>query len=287
MAAVETAKQGQASHVGRRPRPLLLRVVSAAVLLGLVAAALWTGLVEVTIVVVAAALLSAWELERLLDRAGARPPAWLLYPLTAWLAMGFALPGIPRGALTPLGAGVVLGLVVATATRTPFTRWAAALGGACYLGLSLGYYVALFRWRPVDASHFGLRLVASVVLCAVVNDTVAYFAGGALGRRPFFPSISPAKTLEGALSGLAGAVVFGAFAAAPLAGVTPGAGAGLGLLVAVAAQGGDLVESSLKRQAGVKDSSGLVPGHGGLLDRVDSLVLVAPVVYCYLRVISA
>jgi phosphatidate cytidylyltransferase len=286
MAAVDTAKQPSRSRPAGRSLNLLLRAGSAAVLLAAVAVALWTGLVEVTVVVVVAAVLSAWELQRLLARCGVPPPGWVLYPLTVWLALGFAVPGVPRAAATPIGAAVVVGLLAAVITRTPVVRWAAAVGGACYLGLSLAYYVALFRWRSPDTSHFGLRLVALTVLAVVVNDTAAYAAGSIAGRHPFFASISPRKSIEGAVAGLVASVALVAAAGPALIGVNPWLGAVLGVLVAIAAQGGDLVESSLKRQAGVKDSSALIPGHGGLLDRVDSLVLVAPVVYCFLTVIA-
>ena len=78
----------------------------------------------------------------------------------------------------------------------------------------------------------------------------------------------------------------GVLAGPALVGIGAGTAAGMGALIAVAAQGGDLVESAIKRQAGVKESSGLIPGHGGLLDRLDSLVLVGPVVYCYLRLVA-
>jgi len=256
------------------------------VLLALVAAALWTGYVEVTALVVAAALLCAWELSRLMARAGAAPPVWLLYPLTAWFALAFAIPGVPAAAFTPLGAAVAAGLVVAVITKTSFTRWAAALGGAAYLGYSLAYYVGLYRWRMPDPAHFGLRLVALTVLCVAANDTVAYFVGSAIGRHRFFPAVSPKKSIEGALAGAVASVVLASAAGPSMIGISAPLGAVLGLLVALAAQGGDLAESSLKRQAGVKDSSGLIPGHGGLLDRVDSLVLVAPVVFAYLKLIS-
>jgi phosphatidate cytidylyltransferase len=146
--------------------------------------------------------------------------------------------------------------------------------------------VGLYRWHAVDADHFGLRLVTLVVLAVVAGDTFAYFAGRALGRHPFFASISPKKTAEGAVAGAAAAILVGAFAGPALVSISIPAGAGLGALVAVAASAGDLAESALKRAAGVKDSGRLIPGHGGLLDRIDSLVLVGPVVYCYLRLVA-
>ncbi|MGH7748164.1 MAG: phosphatidate cytidylyltransferase, partial [Candidatus Dormibacteria bacterium] len=139
---------------------------------------------------------------------------------------------------------------------------------------------------PSSLDHFGLRLVGVVLLSVVAGDTAALFAGSAFGRHPFFASISPHKTVEGAVAAALATMLVVLLAGPPLVGIGAAAAAGLGVLIAVAAQGGDLAESALKRQAGEKDSSHLIPGHGGLLDRVDSLVLVAPVAYCYLRLIA-
>jgi phosphatidate cytidylyltransferase len=286
MAATEFPKDSAQTSLPIIPLNLWLRIGSAVVLMALVAAALWTGFVEVTAIVVAGSLLSAWEYQRLMNRAGASPPAWLLFPLTAWLALAFAIPGVPHDAITPIGAAVVVGLLVSVPTHVSLVRWATALGGACYLGFSLSYYVALYRWRAIDTSHFGLRLVALAILCVVVNDTAAYVIGSAFGRHRFFPSVSPKKSLEGAVAGAVASVALAAGAGPALIGINPLWGAGMGLLIAIAAQGGDLAESTVKRQAGVKDSSMLIPGHGGLLDRVDSLVLVGPALFCYLKIIS-
>src|SRR5258708_4464743 len=122
-----------------------------------------------------------------------------------------------------------------------------------------------------------------------VCDTSAFFIGGAFGRHRLAPSISPKKSVEGAIAGLIGTTLI-----TPLFGLVPlifglGAGpaplllAGFGLAIAVATIVGDLVESLLKRQMGAKDSGVLIPGHGGLLDRMDSLLFCAPVAVLYLR----
>ena len=92
--------------------------------------------------------------------------------------------------------------------------------------------------------------------------------------------------MRGAAAGAIASVLVGALAGPWLIGISVPLGAGLGGLIAIAAQGGDLVESAIKREAGVKDSGTIIPGHGGLLDRADSLVLLAPVVYCYLKLIA-
>jgi phosphatidate cytidylyltransferase len=264
---------------------LALRVVSGAVLVGIAAGALWVGVAGLAALVAIGALVSAWEYSGLV-RAVAVPPAWLLYPLTLWLALRFAFPAAYVSADWPLIAAVFAGLLALVTARAAFRRWGTALAGAVYIGFCLGFFIALYRWHAVDPDHFGLRLVGLTLLCVVAGDTVAYFAGTAIGRHRFFASISPHKTLEGAIAGAAASILLATFAGPPLTGISAAAGIGLGALIAIAAQGGDLVESKLKRDAGVKDSSLLIPGHGGLLDRVDSLVLVAPVVYCYLKLIA-
>ena len=265
---------------------LLLRVASGAILLAVLFAVVWLGTPYVAALVAVGALVAAWELCGLLRRVGVEPSAWIAYPLTLWLALRFIFPGAYQAADWPLLAAVTVGLLVAVAHRRGLRGWGAAVLCALYCGFSLGFYVALYRWHPVDPDHFGLRLVALALLAVFAGDTVAYAAGTLLGRHGFFRRISPRKTLEGAIAGAAASLLVGALAGPPLVGLGAGAGAGLGALAALFSQGGDLVESAVKREARVKDSSGLIPGHGGLLDRVDSLVLVGPVVYCYLKLIS-
>jgi phosphatidate cytidylyltransferase len=122
-----------------------------------------------------------------------------------------------------------------------------------------------------------------MLLAAVMTaDTVAFFVGHALGRRPLAAGISPGKTWEGALGGLAGGAL-GALAVRSLAlpAVPALYAAGLGMAVAALGSCGDLAESRLKRWAGAKDSGGVFPGHGGVLDRLDSLLLAGPVLYYY------
>ena len=118
------------------------------------------------------------------------------------------------------------------------------------------------------------------------TDTSAYAVGRAVGRRKLAPSISPGKTWEGAVGGLAGAAAAAAALVVLLDGIEslllPAVALGLG--AGVVAQAGDLLESKVKRLAGAKDSGRLIPGHGGLLDRLDSLLPVFPLVYCASRV---
>jgi phosphatidate cytidylyltransferase len=265
---------------------LALRVVSGLILIAVLGAALWVGTAAVAAFVALGAVIGAWELRDLLGRIGTLPPAWLILPLTLWLTIRFVLPAPDTATDWAFAAAAVVGLLAGLGTRLGFAGWAVAVGGATYIGLCLGFWIAIYRWHANDSTHLGLRLVALALAGSVVGDTVAFFVGSAIGRHRFFPSISPRKSMEGAIGGAIACVLVAAIAGPWLIGISVPLGALLGGVIAVAAQGGDLVESAIKRQAGVKDSGTLIPGHGGLLDRADSLVLVAPVVYCYLKLIA-
>jgi CDP-diglyceride synthetase len=283
-----------------------LRLGSAAVLLAVLVAALVVRGPFLDALAAAAVVVACWEFSGLMRRLGAEPLAWILYPLALFLLLRHSYPSDWRTLDWALGGAVVIGLVGTLlppreALDRGVARWAASLGGALYLGLTLGYLLILVNGpdapgtvqairgagggagslRLVSHEHAFQWLVAITLASAMVGDTVALFAGSAVGRRPFFPSISPRKTVEGALAGLAGTILTWALAAPPLTGIPVPHAILLGAVLAVAAQGGDLVESAFKRAARVKDSSELIPGHGGLLDRLDSLLLLGPVVYAY------
>lgn len=154
--------------------------------------------------------------------------------------------------------------------------WLAIVGGLLYVGW-LGSYLVPLRQLDDDGQWVFLAVFATFA-----NDTGAYFVGMAFGRTRLAPRISPSKTVEGSLGGLACGV-----AAVPLLSYALGLDIDIGpliplaVLMPVAAQLGDLAESLLKRSAGVKDAGVLVPGHGGVLDRLDSLLFVVPMVYYY------
>ena len=131
-------------------------------------AALWVGTPLVAALVTVAALLGAREFGGLVSRLGARPPAWLLYPLTAWLALRFVFPPAYTDAGWALVAALAVGLVIGLASATSMQAWASAIAGAVYAGLSLGFFVGLDRWHAVDSTHFGLRLVSLVLVGPVV-----------------------------------------------------------------------------------------------------------------------
>lgn len=292
-----------------------LRLGSAAVLLAILVSALWVGGAYLDVLAGLALCVACWELGGLLKRMGAPALPWVLYPLTLWLLLRHRYPSDWLPLDWGLGIAVVAGLIGLLARPRDmldrgFVRWAASVGGALYLGLTIGFLLILANLSGVTLAgggvqaffsingteqvivvgppgatahaHLAFWLVAVTLGSAMVGDTAALFAGTALGRTPFFRSISPRKSLEGAVAGVLGSVVTWLAVAPALTGLAWYHALALGVLTSVAAQGGDLVESAMKRAAGVKDSSELIPGHGGLLDRLDALVLLGPVVYGYL-----
>ncbi|MBI2855761.1 MAG: CDP-archaeol synthase, partial [Chloroflexi bacterium] len=160
--------------------------------------------------------------------------------------------------------------------RDSVADWAYTAAGAMYMGWTLSLALVLRQESQ------GLEWVLLALLGTYATDTGAFFLGRSLGRRAMAPTISPGKTWEGAVGGFltgAGAVVaLATFLDLP---ISLWQGAVLGVLVGTLAQVGDLVESIIKRTAGVKDSGGLIPGHGGMLDRLDSVVFVLVVVYYF------
>ena len=154
--------------------------------------------------------------------------------------------------------------------------------GTLYIGFALGHLL-LTRALPD-----GIFLVFFVILVTWAGDTGAYYAGVSMGRTPLAPRISPNKTVEGLLGGCLLAVVIALIARAWfIPSFTIVDAVVLGILLTVAGLIGDLSESMLKRGAGVKDSGGLIPGHGGMLDRLDSLLLTAPAYYYYVTLLKS
>lgn len=166
-----------------------------------------------------------------------------------------------------------------------FRNWAWTLTGALYIGWLLSYLVAL-RLEPgtADFPNAGRNFVFLALLATFGSDTAAYFIGKAIGKHKLAPSISPGKTWEGAIAGLFGAVIVSLLFTLstplqlPLNYIHAIV---LGAVISVFGQLGDLAESMLKRGTGVKDSGNLMPGHGGLLDRLDSILFAGVVVYLY------
>jgi phosphatidate cytidylyltransferase len=219
--------------------------------------------------------LGAWEFARLCPVAAD--------PLLAGLTIGGALAwqaALLRGvsvapiAVTLAGVGLVRAVACPPAFREHLVRAAWSLLGVAYVGGMLGT-ASLLRDLPE-----GRQLVYYVACTTWAADSAAYYVGSRFGRRPLHPAVSPRKTVEGAAGALV-AILVVAVGGVPWAWPRFSwiAAAAAGLLLGVVGIVGDLCESALKRAAAVKDSGGIIPGHGGILDRLDSLMFACPVLY--------
>ena len=266
------------------------RVRGAAILIPPLLLALWLGGGWILLVVGLATVLGAREAFRLLTAAGHASLPLFGIVLAVIIALGDSVKVLPGGSgILLAGLGVVLvglGALTRLDPREGLAVFATTTFGALYVGL-LGFVARLASTdAAIDRSAILGWLgperawILSLVLVVWAYDTAAYFAGRRFGRRPFMHHISPSKTLEGVAGGVAAAIVVGAVLLAGF-GRPILAGAFFGLVVGAAAQAGDLAESMLKRAAGAKESGRLIPGHGGLLDRVDSFLFAAPVAFFY------
>jgi phosphatidate cytidylyltransferase len=244
----------QSSELGRR-------VVSAAILAAIAIAALWIGGWVFTIFVVALAAIGLWEWTGI---CGAADPPWLRAGLIAALVVCLILVHLGNlfWALALLAGAAALALTLACVRRA--YGWAAL--GIAYVAFPS---IALIAFRQAGAE--GVLAIVFVALIVWATDIAAYFGGRSFGGPKLWPLVSPKKTWSGAASGLIGAIVV-----ALIFTVTVGTGIWLAAFVlaiglSVAAQAGDLAESAFKRRFGVKDSGTVIPGHGGVLDRVDGL----------------
>jgi phosphatidate cytidylyltransferase len=282
--------------VSKRPaaKIIVLRVLVGVVLIPLVLGLTYAGGLVYAAFVGLLAGLGSYELLAMASRAGYRPGKTLGILGSAALAFSFVSgnQALPSLALTiAIVAALIERLARSSKERyladTSVTVWALV-----YPGWLLGYFLWL-RNLPLAGSgaipsarlETGVVLVYLVLILTWSYDSVAYVVGSAVGRHKLFPRISPSKTVEGALGGVAGSVAAALISRATLAPfLRPGEAVLLGVLLGAAAQAGDVVESMFKRSMGAKDSSNLIPGHGGFLDRFDSLLFTGPVFYLYARI---
>jgi phosphatidate cytidylyltransferase len=260
----------------------MARVLSAVVILPVVFGTLWY-LPPIATLVIAELVVAIGfaEYASLAERLGMRLPRFAAGTAAVALCAAFYV-GPSVVAIVLLAAPVALGLVALAGPRRTemLADLSAALFGMLYLGVPLGALVAV-RWE--DGRAPALLLLAAIM----VSDTVQYYGGRSFGRTPLAPSISPKKTVEGAVCGFVGGIVvmsLGGVWVLPRVGIAAGALMGAALVgIGIA---GDLFESQLKRAAGLKDASRLIPGHGGMLDRIDALLFAAPVYYLFLRLVA-
>ena len=193
-------------------------------------------------------------------------------------------PVLSRFSVMLFGMFIVLNLILFTIKHEKITPQDVMVNifGFFYVG------VLLSNVYLVRTHEFGAYFVWFIFISAWACDTCAYFSGMLFGKRKLAPALSPKKTIEGAIGGTLGAAViggiFGHFISASVGVNLVAVGALIGLFGAILAQFGDLSASAIKRHMGIKDYGSLIPGHGGILDRFDSVIFTAPMVYLVLRV---
>jgi len=262
----------------------MTRVLSALLLIPVVLGVVWFLPPVYTLYLsILASLLAAREYRSLAAALGLRLSSGLMAATVAVACMAVGRGNVPAEVVV-LGAMVLIG-VSAVLVEEPgpavLSRAAAAMFAPAYIGFPLGAIAAV---RIMGGREAVLLLIATII----VSDSAQYYTGRAFGRTPLAPAISPKKTREGAIGGVVFgtlAMVIGARWVFPAA--APAVVAASALVIVLLGIAGDLFESLLKRSAGVKDSSALIPGHGGILDRIDSWLFAGPAYYLFVRYLQA
>ena len=259
---------------------MLLRILSALVMLPLLLAVIfllppWATLVLALLAVAA----GVWEYAALSAALAVPIPAAASMAGAMAVCAVFIVPDPPLAIVISAVVISMAGLAIAGGqpTRDMLPAVASASFAALWIGLPLGTIVAVRAFAGSEA-------VLPLIFTIVVSDSAQYYAGRAFGRRKLSPLISPKKTVEGAIGGMVLGIPAMIWSGSRF---LPGVGwewlAMLGAAIAVLGMAGDLFESAIKRAADLKDSSALIPGHGGVLDRLDSWFFAAPVYYAFLR----
>ena len=259
------------------------RVLTALVGIPLLITTIWLGPPLLTLLLLLVVILGIRELYRLCPGNGQTLPLALgIIWVGAFVLGGQAATGLSHFltiSLIVFGCGALLALLWLVAFfHGPglWIRTAYLIGGPVYLGFLLGHVLVL---RGLDGG-IGRDLVLFALLVTFATDTGAFLIGKAIGRHPMYPQVSPNKTWEGAVGGFCLAMIVAAVLPLLLElGLFHWQLLVVGATVGVVSQIGDLLESKLKRISGVKDAGGIIPGHGGILDRLDSLVFSLPAVY--------
>lgn len=267
--------EGQPPKPASSMRDLGLRVASAVALATIALGALWAGSLPFAVLVAAVGVIVAWEWGRIVRGAGI-DAIMAIQGCAVIVAVLLAWRGLPGLALITVLVAAIISALLAFGERGHM-----AAIGALYAGLPA---LVLIWLRGADT--WGLVAALFLMLAVWATDTGAYFAGRLIGGPKLMPRVSPNKTWSGLFGGLiAAGIVGGIFALANKdlhLGWMVIAGATLGLV----SQAGDLLESALKREYGVKDASGLIPGHGGFMDRIDGLAVAALAVAIFAMAIN-
>lgn len=259
------------------------RILTAVIGLPIFLAAIWFGNPWFVVIIAIISILSSIEFYSITIKEVKHPTIYFAIVIIFFLTLSPYYHGFLSRAIILTAAIMILliWLLFVRVKEKAFLNWAFIIAGILYVGWMLGY------WSELRNINDGRELVIWSVLIVMSNDTAAFFTGRAFGRHFMAPSISPQKTWEGALGGsiisILISVLFGYILSLPLS-YWQLVLSGLG--ISILAQLGDLVESLLKRNTGVKDSSRLIPGHGGILDRVDSFIFIGAVIYLFAQIFS-
>jgi len=258
---------------------LARRVGAASVFVPALVATVWWGGVPLLLCTASLIGVGVWELFHLYHQKGVRPFLWpgvlMGIGACAWLyALGLRH---VEGLFMLCTVGTLIAALIRRREGASLLDVGATLFGVLYVGL-LGSALLLVRHLPLP---FATSLTLTVLTGVWITDTVAYFAGRALGRTRPFARVSPKKSVEGCVAGVLGGVGTIWVGNLSMKALSWPDVLALGLIVGAGGQVGDFAESLLKRDSGVKDSSALIPGHGGVLDRFDSALFAFPLVYVY------
>ena len=260
------------------------RVITGAVGVPLVILAIWFGDPSpwFSLLIAMAALAGTYEFYHIANFDRREPLLYLglLCSLSLVLSPHYRSPGVLLAVITTTILFTLIYLLCRPSREKAFHKWAWTIVGALYVGWMLSY------WLNLRGLEDGRSWVYLAILTTFASDTGAFFIGRAIGKHKLAPTISEAKTWEGAIGGLVCAILGAMVIATVLNLISPFNFLYwqiilIGFLIGLFAQLGDLVESLLKRNMGVKESGNLLPGHGGILDRFDSLIFVGAVVYYY------
>jgi phosphatidate cytidylyltransferase len=273
---------------------LTKRILTGLVLAPLTIVAVYFGGVVLALYLSLGAGIAAWEFYRMAKAGGGHPLSVVGVPLAAWVPFATFLhsEGILYAPVSAVTVGALLLLTIAMFRRPleqrPLNAAALTLFGVFYCGATLAFGYAIRYYPYAQGALAGTALVILPVWLVWSTDTGAYIAGRVIGGPKLAPSISPNKTISGALGGMLIATgmawLYLQYVLRPAAQLTmtPGGTLLFAVCVSVAAQLGDLAESLIKREVGVKDASQILPGHGGVLDRLDSIIFALPVAYLLL-----
>jgi phosphatidate cytidylyltransferase len=286
----------------RNSGSLAQRVLSAVLLLPLLVVLIWWSIWSVAATVVLATVVGLIELYSALRQGGYQPRVLVGVgsALAIIAAIGFQ-PTVTFDLLLPVVTSVIVVSLVAelTFSQQPgsLPSWGLTQAGAFYLAWLLAHFILLrsLNEPPLHETIFtqlgmqpGVAWIYCVFAITWLQDTAAYFVGRSFGRHKLAPILSPKKTWEGAAGGLIGAILTG-IGCVLLLGlpITLLQGALLGVVGGIAGPLGDLSESLIKRQVGLKDAGNLIPGHGGILDRIDSVLFTVPILYYLIKLFAA